>query len=125
MYENSNKNENGKTRPIIYGIEESDLTKAYTSTEINIKSNIYLKYKGRSLREIESTLRHELVHANDLYSGHAQSYYSQYRDFARLKFHLGLRGYQANIGFGYNRSSYLNSIYIPMRKIFLLKYGTD
>jgi len=109
LSDNLADNENAVTRAVING-REVDLITAYDNGA-GTESNIYLKYKGKSLRAIESTFRHELVHAKDLNSGYAGAFFNlTNRNIHATRMHLELRGYMTNLNFGYRQSYYRNLI---------------
>lgn len=102
---------NAETRPIIGGAEQT-LEYAMTNNPEGTMSNIYLKSSGRSLKALESTFRHELVHANDYFYGSVGDFYSSQSRHAtwRTKVWAEVRGYRANIQFGYRNSMYTREL---------------
>ena len=115
---------NAETRPIINGKEQT-LEYAMSNNPEGTTSNIYLKYRGKSLRALASTFRHELVHANDYFYGNAENfYYSQTRHAAwRTKVWAEIRGYRANIQFGYRKPMY-NTNLNRWLNVWQTRYGT-
>ena len=114
---------NGATRGVIDG-QEVDLDVAYLNGQ-GTRSNIYLKYKGRGLRGIESTFKHELVHATDLFTGYATRFYRSHNNsIIQTNLHLELRGYRANLEFGYRRSYYRNIIE-DIQRMYNLRFGSN
>jgi RHS repeat-associated protein len=112
--------QNGSTIPVLNG-QEITLPEAY-AIEGGTKSNLYLKIAGRSLRGIGSTLTHEFTHVSDLYSGYANRYYAQNGiNPIRTTLHLEMRGYRANIAYGYNVPTYLKHL-IQVKSLFNQRY---
>jgi hypothetical protein len=102
---------NAETSPVINGAEIHDLKVAFGNAASGTKSNIAFKYRGRSLRALESTFLHEMVHVNDYYSGYTNSFYKASGNNVHLtRSMVEFRAYKANIGFGYNRSHYVRSV---------------
>lgn len=104
------------TRPLING-SEVDFPQAILSAPPGTKSNVYLRYRGRSLRAIESTFLHETFHAHDYYSGYISNYYNRIynpqspsRSLHAAFVHSEIRAYVANIKFGYRTSHYVSEI---------------
>ena len=115
------KGVNGRTVPVINGTEV-DLVQGYLNGQ-GTNSNVYIKTQGKSLRAIESTFLHEMVHVGDLYSGYAGSYYRQSgNSITQTRLHLEMRGYQANVDFGYNKSTYLRELN-KIKLVFQKRYG--
>ncbi|GCC50443.1 hypothetical protein SanaruYs_06580 [Chryseotalea sanaruensis] len=102
---------NAQTRPIIDGRERT-LEYAMTNNPEGTKSNIYLKYRGRSLRALASTFRHEMVHANDYFYGDVGNFYNSQTSYSpwKTKVWAEIRGYRANIQFGYRKSMYTTEL---------------
>ncbi len=102
---------NASTRPIIGGGEQT-LEYAMANNPESTMSNIYLKYRGRSLKALASTFRHELVHANDYFYGNVGNFYNSQTRHAtwRTKVWAEVRGYRANIQFGYRNSTYTGQL---------------
>jgi len=112
---------NGVTKPVLNG-KAGTLDDFLSTGAESAESIVHMAYKGKSLKALESTFNHEMVHVLDFHSGLIHEMHESFaivvskrmgKQFAAsisrdlTKNFAEVRGYSANLEFGFNVNHYM------------------